>query len=259
MPSPFPGMDPYLESPDLWPHVHARFIADIQGALNSRLRPNYVARIEVRVYIDTDEPEGRRIVPDVRVETSRKRKTEVASSDGALMISEPVILPSLLGGEVVEAYLTIRHRESNTLVGVLEAMSPPNKQLGSEGRQSFMEKRREVLASAVHWIEIDLLRARTPSTSTVVPTSDYHVLVSRGDERRRTRCWPISLRERLPVIGIPLRGKDPDVPLDLAAVFDKVYDTGAYDLSIDYSGPADPLPPDDAKWARKLLRAKGVK
>lgn len=223
MPSPFPGMDPYLESPDLWPDVHHGFISEVQRSLNTQLRPIYVARVKVRVYAATDEPTGHQI-------------------------------------EVEEAYLTIRHLESNSLVAVLEVMSPSNKTNGSAGRRSFMENRREVLASEVHWIEIDLLRAGTSSSPELAPASDYHVFVSRGDDRRRTRCWPISLPERLPVIGVPLKGKDPDIPLDLAAVLDGVYENGAYDLSVNYAGSADPpLPPDDAEWARKLLRAKGVK
>jgi hypothetical protein len=61
----------------------------------------------------------------------------------------------------------------------------------------------------------------------------------------------------LPVIGIPLRGKDPDVPLDLGAVFRTVYDRAAYDLSLDYrKEPRPPLEAGDAVWARQLLRKR---
>jgi hypothetical protein len=31
MPSPFPGMDPYLEAPELWPDVHHRLISDFHS------------------------------------------------------------------------------------------------------------------------------------------------------------------------------------------------------------------------------------
>lgn len=89
---------------------------------------------------------------------------------------------------------------------------------------------------------------------------DYRVFLSRGDDRTRTRCWPFNLREALPVIGIPLRGDDPDVPLDLRQLLATVYESGAYDHVIDYKRPANPpLKPDDAKWAAKLLRSKGLR
>ncbi|HKI18636.1 MAG TPA: DUF4058 family protein [Isosphaeraceae bacterium] len=39
MPSPFPGMDPYLENPDHWPGIHHNLISGIQGQLSAQLRP----------------------------------------------------------------------------------------------------------------------------------------------------------------------------------------------------------------------------
>ena len=175
------------------------------------------------------------------------------------MVAEPIITPSLLDEETEEAYLTIKHRESKALVAVLEVLSPTNKMLDSDGRRSFMAKRREVLLSHVHWIEIDFLRRGSRANGPTI-SSDYRILISRSSDRERTKCWPISVRHRLPIIGIPLRGKDPDAPLDLAAVFDAVYDGGAYDRSVDYTKvPETPLKPDDARWAAKLLRAKGLR
>jgi hypothetical protein len=124
-----------------------------------------------------------------------------------------------------------------------------------------MKKRRETLASAVHWVEIDLLRAGVPSMKLPRKAiSDYRAIVSTAADCRRARCWPISLRQVLPVIGIPLLAPDPDAPLDLAAVLNAAYDRAAYDRSIDYSAPPEPpLAKDDAKWADKLLRTKGVR
>lgn len=260
MPSPFPGMDPYLETPDLWPDVHAGFIKKIQEFLNPRLRPKYVARVEVRIFVEAGVDDRSHRVPDVRLETARKRKLDVkANPPGGLMIAEPIICPPILDDEIEETYLTIKHRESGALVAVLEVVSPTNKIPGSDGRKSFMSKRREVLNSDVHWVEIDLLRAGIRSNGPFV-AGDYRILVSRSNDRTRTWCWPVWLRDKLPTIGIPLRGTDPDVPLDLSAVLDEVYDGGAYDLSIEYAQPPDPpLQPADARWARKVLRGKGPK
>jgi hypothetical protein len=251
-------MDPYLESPAIWPDVHHGLISQIQSALNPELRPRYVARVELRVYISDDDDPGREaLVPDVRVEKLAKRKgTKKPKEEPTVAIAEPLTLPSLLDDEIKEAYLKITHLESETLVTIIEVLSPTNKIRGSRGRTSFMDKRREVLNSDVHWVEIDLLRAGLPSVihPPLVP-SDYRVLVYRGGRRTRGKYWPINVRQALPVIGIPLRGDDPDVPLDLGAVFRTVYDRAAYDLSLDYrQEPQPPLTGEDAKWAREVVR-----
>jgi hypothetical protein len=263
MPSPFPGMDPYLETPDLWPDVHHALISEIRTALNPVLRPHYVARIELRVYIsDEDDPGREVIVPDIRVERGPKRKRgRKQKRTNTVAIAEPITIPLLIDDEIKEARLEIRHRASHSLVTIIEVLSPTNKIRGSRGRVSFMEKRRETLSSNVHWVEIDLLRAGEPSVRRLrLRPCHYRLLVSRADERSKARFWPVSIRQALPTIGIPLRGKDPDVPLDLNAVLAAAYDHAAYDLSIDYHREPDPpLDRDDRAWADRLLRARGFR
>lgn len=84
------------------------------------------------------------------------------------------------------------------------------------------------------------------------------MLISRGDQRTRTRYWPVSVRQELPAIPVPLRGKEPEVALDLGAAFRTGYDRAAYDASVDYrKPPRPPLEGDDARWARELLRGRG--
>jgi len=263
MPSPFPGMDPYLETPDLWPDVHHELIGGIRAALNPKLLPRYVARVELRVYVsDEDDPGREALIPDLRVEKTPTRKgSKKPKRPEIIAVAEPLTIPHLIDDEIEEARLEIRHRESTALVTVIEILSPTNKIRGSRGRESFMAKRREVLSSEVHWVEIDLLRAGDPSVTRppLVP-SDYRILVWRGGERRRGNYWPVSVRQALPVIGIPLRGKDADVPLDLNAVLGSAYETAAYGVSIDYRRePEPPLPREDAAWAAKLLREQGLR
>jgi hypothetical protein len=90
--------------------------------------------------------------------------------------------------------------------------------------------------------------------------SAYRILVSHAGDRARARYWPVEVRQSLPVIGIPLRAPDPDVPLDLGAVLRAAYERGAYDMSIDYNQDAEPpLGSEDAAWARRLLRDKGLR
>jgi hypothetical protein len=263
MPSPFPGMDPYLESPTIWPDVHHELLSEIRATLNPNLRPRYVARVELRVYVSDDDDPGREaLVPDVRVEKAPKRKgAKNPRATTALTVAEPLIIPTLLDEEIEEAFLKILDVESEALVTVIEVLSPPNKIRGSRGRTSFMAKRNDILNFEVHWVEIDLLRAGVPSvTDPLLRPSDYRILISRGDERARTRFWPVGARQVLPVIGIPLRGKDPDVPLDLGAVLRTVYDRAAYDMTVDYrKDPHPPLEGADATWARDLLRGRGGK
>jgi hypothetical protein len=77
---------------------------------------------------------------------------------------------------------------------------------------------------------------------------------------RRQLAWPIRLRERLPVLPVPLMPGEPDVALDLQAAVDTAYDRAAYDLEFDYARlPASPLDEDDARWADALLRAKALR
>ena len=43
--SPFPGMDPYIETPELWSDFHNNRASEIQAQLNQRIQPHYVARL----------------------------------------------------------------------------------------------------------------------------------------------------------------------------------------------------------------------
>src|SRR6202030_3533876 len=112
------------ERPGLWPDVHHGFIAQIQRDLNPALGPNYVARVELRVVVESDANRDRDRVPDIRVETApMRRRHKTPTSNGGLMVAEPIIVASLLDEESEEAYLTIQHRESKALVAVLEVLS----------------------------------------------------------------------------------------------------------------------------------------
>ena len=51
MDTPFPGMDPYLEHPALWPDVHNRFIAAIADAAVPLVAPRYYVALERRGYL----------------------------------------------------------------------------------------------------------------------------------------------------------------------------------------------------------------
>lgn len=262
MPSPFPGMDPYLESPRIWPDVHHELISQIRSELNPSIPPHYAVRVELRVYVTgPDDPGLEVIIPDLRVEEAEAlpSKKPKRSNGEAIAIAEPEII-ALTFDEIKEAYLEIRERHSDALVAFIDVLSPANKVNGSCGRDRLLEKRRNARSSGVHWIEIDLLRAGVPTvTPTLLRPSEYRVILYRGSDRR-CRYWPMHLREPLQIIGIPLRGEDPDVPLDLQKVLASAYDHAAYERSINYTKDADPpLTGANRTWANKLLRTAGLR
>ena len=93
-----------------------------------------------------------------------------------------------------------------------------------------------------------------------LPSAPYFVFLSRGRERPFTEVWPISQRELLPVVPVPLLPDDVDAPLDLQLVFTNVYDLLNYDLVVDYrQPPIIPLDETDAAWVESCLQTAGLR
>lgn len=254
MPSPFPGMDPYLEDPILWPGVQHHLVTYLASFLNRLLPTQYVAKVGERVYVE--EP-GRSIYPDIMVTERPSRPVrELESSSGGLAVIDAPTIISVPISERTEPFIEIRTvgREGR-LVTVVEVLSHANKAPGSNSRSLYLRKQAEALQSQSHLIEIDLLRA---GQHTLAPERDqmmhiapwdYMVSLHRGCSEWRYEVWPILLRERLPCIAIPLTDNDPDVALDLQQVLDRCYDEGAYDRQVDYhQRPDPPLSPEDTAW-----------
>jgi hypothetical protein len=258
MASPFPGMDPYLEDPEIWSGVHAGILAAIAERLGPALRPRYVVRYEERVYVTSEEDPGyRMIVPDLRIIQRPSSKPARPPQTGAIAVTEPIKV-TLADDEIHECSLVVLDVRDRSIVTVMELLSPTNKVLNSFGRESFLKKRREVMSSAAHWIEIDLLRdgARTANMPRV-PLTEYQVYLSRANSPREALVWPIRMQERLPIISVPLRGNDPDASVDLQKALAEVIERGSYDLDADYnSDPVPPLTPELSAWARNLLAAR---
>jgi hypothetical protein len=260
-------MDPYLEDPGLWPDVHHNLISRIQGILSAQLRPNYVVRVEDRTYIadqanQTFNPQMR--IPDVEVATRPGWEDSLfvpGSEASQLQVAEPIITTTWFEQEIREASLKIMTRESRDVIAVIEILSPANKAAGSAGRKSFEKKRREIMRSPSHWVEIDLLRGkRTVNLPRKAGPTEYLVHVSNSGQRPLGLLYVIRLPRRLPIIPIPLKPGDPDARLDLQAVVDEAYQNANYDLEIDYSRePIPPLSGKLAEWADRLLRSKGLR
>jgi hypothetical protein len=51
MPSPFPGMNPYLEQADVWQDFHQRFISLLRQLLAEQVCPKYLVKIAEQIFI----------------------------------------------------------------------------------------------------------------------------------------------------------------------------------------------------------------
>jgi hypothetical protein len=151
-----------------------------------------------------------------------------------------------------ESWLEVRDRRDRRVITAVELLSRGNKDR-AEHREAYLAKRNEILAGRVHLIEIDLLRGGERPSIPSLPACDYYALVSRCEHRPNMSFWPIGLRERLPVIAVPLSGADPNAQLDLQRALDDAYDAARYDKYIYAEEPQPPLSADDAEWARQFI------
>jgi Protein of unknown function (DUF4058) len=233
MPSPFPGMNPYLEAPGLWSEVHSWLIVELARMLNQRIIPKYRAAVEKRVYEESL----------------------------TATLSQPILLALPEAETTIERYLEVREVATGEVVTVVEILSPKNKRFSmgeaaptGEGRDQYLNKRQKVLGSQSHLVEIDLLRGGEALPMQDAGRSDYRVLVSRVEQRPIAELYPFNLRDRLPCFGLPLKAGDESVPIDLNVLMQMVYESAALDLAIDYGQQPTPgLSQDDFDWVQKMV------
>lgn len=241
MPSPFPGMDPFLEHPSIFPDFHDGFIAACREFLQPHMPSPYYAALGRRAWVEISD---RYIGPDVSVlhEDRPLRVAEGSMAVSDAVLTEPVVI-HVPHDERVETFIEIfaGRGADRRLVTVIEVLSPSNKTAGEQGRDLYLRKQGELLQSKTHLLEIDLLRAGQHTTS--VPRSrmarkvahlDYHVCLHRFDNVEDFFVYPFCLPQQLPTVAVPLLPGDGDVKLDLQAVFNKTYNAGPYSREIDY-------------------------
>lgn len=266
MPSPFPGMDPWLEAHGLFPDLHNTLIGQLREAMNASLPRPYYTAIGTRLYVDESQ---RQIEPDVDVLLPEKRPRRTGSGGGGIAVLEqakPLMFRSS-SDPVREWTLEIRHSDSgDRFVTSVEILSLSNKTRGSKGRKKYLAKRRELIRGRVNAVEIDLLRAGEPTTLAPLIRAvrragpfEYHICARRCYRSLSTEVYPIPMVERLPLIAIPLLKGDADVTVDFQAVFDRSYDIARFDQRAHYAKSADPpLTPEQQAWAERILKSKGV-
>jgi Protein of unknown function (DUF4058) len=258
MPSPFPGLDPYLEG-SLWMTIHTDLAVAIAHQLNHRMSPRYVALTARRYVMDTPE-ESEVIIgetyPDVAVLTSRP-----ADGRGAVAqaIAPPLQMTTLVRMRVPHITVTIRDVAKRHLVTAIEVLSPTNKK--GEGFREYRNRREKIMRTTAHLIEIDLLRrGRRVPMREQLPATPYFAFIGRSERRPATDVWPIALDRRLPELPVPLLAGDPDVMLDLQLALAGVYDDDRLGSLIDYTKPPEiPFTPEQAAWVDQHLRAAGLR
>jgi hypothetical protein len=254
MPSPFPGMNPYLEQEDAWHDFHERFMPLAAELLNAQVGPDYIVKIDEHLFIHELPQQPRSFVGRGDVTVSETRPGDRTGTAAAT-----VEAPAEVGLPQVDvegqSFLEIRDRRNRQLIAVLELLSPSNKNPGPD-REQYLHKRNRLLRSSAHLVELDLLRGGPRLPLEGLPPCDYYALVSRAERRPRAGVWPVRLRERLPVVPVPLRAGDADLRLDLQEVLHRIHDAAGYAKFIYDSEPAPPLAADEQAWARQFLPAQ---
>jgi hypothetical protein len=257
MPSPFPGMDPYLEG-YLWPDVHHALASKIRQLLVPQLSPNYLARLEVSVFEDKN-PEGEVgiLYPDVEILRAKSRSiatpqptssvtTSSVTTSGTAIVTTPVLtmLPLLEPMRVKIVTVEIRDTVHHRLITSIEILLPVNKR--EPNLSQYRAKRQRLYDANVHQLELDLIRRGTrPIQHPSLPDSLYLVTLTRS-QTRAIEVWGMNLKDTLPIVPIPLQNTDPDAVLDLGQALREIYEEAAYDLSIDYTEtPPPPVLPID--------------
>lgn len=263
MPSPFPGMDPFLEHPEIWPGFHHALAEELRRRLNRQIGPKYFADVDTySVPHDIDLEITNRVQPDVGIFEPLDTAPEMLVETTSPAVSAPTLVrpaPLTYKLRAVRIYRT----QTNQLVTSIEILSPYNKRgAGSAGIAEYRLKRAQLLASHVHLVEIDLLRGgERPGLEFVDDPidTDYILLVNRFRLLERlSEIWPVTLDAPLPTIPIPLLPPDPDIALDLNVALQEVYASAGYDWRIDYQRPLPPPPlrPAVQAWVETLLASR---
>lgn len=261
MPCPFPGMDPYIERPEIWPDFHDRLIISICAVLQPLLRPRYATIAQDRLFVV--EADGS-IWRDLSVVEMRSSAARATTQTAVIEADIPAIF-ELWREEIRQPYIEIVETAAeNRVVTAIEVLSPVNKLAGA-GRSSYLRKRDEFWDSGINLVEIDLLRQgestiRIPpeKLEKQLPPRHYLIAVSRSWPPRQ-EVYPVQLQRRLPKIKIPLADKDNDLTLELQLAFTRCWNEGPYPELLRYSGPPPgTMSAADAGWCHTALEKAGL-
>ena len=227
MPSPFPGMDPYLEDDALWPVFHHQLVMCLYQILLPGLVDRYRARVTQRHYV-----------------------------------TEQALFTSVVREEHHEDVVEIRQRNDGRLVTLVDVVSPANK-TSAAGRAAYLERRREGKSAGANLVELDLVLQGQPTleySRDGLPDWDYAVTVTRSTQPERYEIYTATLQKRLPRFRLPLAADDRDTVLDLHTAFTRCYDQGGFAAKIDYRrDPSTALSGEDRQWLNEVLKQQKLR
>lgn len=261
MPSPLPGMDPYLEHPQSWPNFHHRLITAIAIDLAPQLRPKYRVVVEEAIYQTQGQDSLLVGIPDVAVQrAARSEAARLSQGNSRVSIAQPLDVELPMPEVIRQGYLEIREVTTSEVITAIEVLSPTNKRPG-EGRRTYEATRQTLLASATNLVEIDLLRQWEPLlTLPCQVRSDYRILVSPSAVRPRASLYAFNLSEPIPAFPLPLQTEDDEPIVNLQNLLGEIYDQSGYDLVIDYrNAPVPPLSQEANVWLDDWLRQQGLR
>ncbi len=222
MPSPFPGMDPYLEDDQIWPVFHHQLVMCLYQILLPGMPDRYRARVGQRHYV-----------------------------------TEQALFTSVVRDEHHEDYIEIRMRNDGRLVTLLDLVSPCNKTTAA-GRAAYHGKRQECRTAGANLVELDLVLQGQPMLD-YLPDGprdwDYAVTVARSKQPECYEIYKTTLRKKLPNFKLPLAPDDRETVLNLHTVFTRCYDQGGFGGKVDYAKePPVGANEDDRRWLGEVLR-----
>jgi hypothetical protein len=254
--NPFPGMNPYLEDAAFWRDFHATFIVCLREAIMDVLPDAYEGRVDESVrLVQVHDETSRLIYPDVAISHEPWAASASHSLSGmATATLEPQANAQAIYEEVRETRVEILHRPERELVTVIELLSPANK--NGDGYHQYSVKRTALLQEPVNILELDfLVQGKRLRLLKPLPQGDYFAYLTRAEKREACHVYAWSMRNRLPTLPVPLRVPDPDLHIDLQAVFDVTYQRGRYARSVNYKQDLTWLPPEAQTWVRERIQA----
>src|SRR6185437_12958037 len=152
MPSPFPGMDPYIES-WIWGDFHLNFISALRAQLNSKLPRRYIANTELFIWREDpiDKDQMSIVGPDAFL--AERSFAPQKSAASAVATLTPPITTVLSRKETKQRYLRIVDSEERRIVTVIEVLSPANKTTTGTG-EAYRMKREEYIGGGLNLVEI---------------------------------------------------------------------------------------------------------
>lgn len=260
MPDMFPGMNPYLEHPDLWPSIHPQFVTALADLLQKEVSNRYSVLIRKRVYRVSGEDSLMvgQLSHDVANNGLNKNGLSCSSK-------QPIPTYIAVPQTVRESYIEIVDCHVGRTVTIIEVLTPQKKRPG-RGRENYEQRCEAIFGSNTHFVEIDLLRNWEPISAYAPDNVDYRVLVSRSDRRPKADLYAWQVNAPIPPLTLPLSCSQDDTDsqsyctVDLKRALEQACARSSCYFSIDYTRPPiPPLAPEANRWLANLLERSGLR